>query len=263
MQDDNADVALLRAKVPYALETVSLATHSLPKKDSTVRCAGFRSIPTKPLQAALPEPPRMLTGQVAEVNRYQGAENFEFAGLIPQGFSGAAVLNEDDQLVGLAVAIDPQDNRTVCSPAAEIRKLLAGTETTTPVSPERHRAVSAAEKYFPSQSWVANAKFILRTEEATYYFHEWIRDHQTQTILFKPFAMIRFPKGDSSKTPLRILSDSARLRFEKEFSLAAPGKPGRLLEAEFLGTVRDGANYGMKVSSRGVKLSAHKYTQLA
>ncbi len=179
----------------------------------------------------------MLNSQVVEVDRYHGTENFEFAGLIPQGFSGAAVLDKDDELIGLAVAIDPQKNRTVCSPAAEIRKLLAGTETTTPASPERHRAVSAADQDFPSQPWVAKAKYILRTEEATYYFDEWSPDHQDQAVLFKPFAMKRFPNGDSSKSPLRIVSDSARLRFEKDVALTSPNGPGKLLEAKFLGTV--------------------------
>ncbi|MCA9069383.1 MAG: trypsin-like peptidase domain-containing protein, partial [Planctomycetaceae bacterium] len=96
LRDDHADVALLRAKVPGKLNPISLAGHSLPGKQATVRCVGFVYSPEDSKKPSFVGLPRQVTRKVEDHNRYVGAENFELGGLIPLGFSGAAVLDEKD-----------------------------------------------------------------------------------------------------------------------------------------------------------------------
>lgn len=122
LQDSEADVAILRAKLPGVVKPVSLAGHSLPDKEATVRCIGH--VILNDPRTRVPGMPRMVTGKVASINRYMGPENFEFAGLIPTGFSGAAVLDSENRLIGIATAVDLNDRRTLCNPVAELRKHL-------------------------------------------------------------------------------------------------------------------------------------------
>ncbi len=207
LKDDQADIALLRAEVPVKLGTISVSRHGLPKMQERVRCIGFPKDGDRT--------PRFVSAKVVEINQYQGPDHFEFAGLIPNGFSGAAVLDESRKLIGIATAVDPKDNRTLCIPAAEIRKVFARFEdsaetVTTP-------GLDLAKRYFGSQSWAASANFILHRNGWFLYFNEWSSDHG-KTVQFKPFAMIRIPKsGVVDEKRVGIICDSATFQFDETF----------------------------------------------
>lgn len=259
LQDDKADIVLLRAKVPVKLGVISLARHSLPKMQDTIHCIGFAKDGGRT--------PQSVNAKVVEVNRYEGPENFEFASLIPNGFSGAAVLDKSFQLIGIASALDSQDNRTLCSPTAEIRKLLATNQTPEPTDPEGPPAPNLAgpvaqwqthigrmpteepvdpnwaKTVFGPDSWAANAKFTMGIKGAYLYFNEWTPSDADKTVRFKPFAMIPLSKGGTPDALRRaVMCDSATFQFDEPFRFGKPGsfnpKSGTL-EGEIRGMSED------------------------
>ncbi len=244
-------MALLRAKVPFKLGKIALATHSLPDKFDPVHCVGF---PQKSSQT-----PKLVTRTVEKVNKYQGPENFEFAGLIPPGFGGAALLDDSFHLIGIAVAVDPKDKHTLCSPAAEIRKLLAAHEEPKsakpeleetykdPESPEPNLANQLAEKYFESEPWMAHPKYIFRSEDTYFYFNEWSPSNGDKTAQFKPFAMIRIPQKPSANAKaFGIICDSATFQFDREYRFSGP-HPYQFERGKLAGVVRKATDAGLKV----------------
>jgi hypothetical protein len=246
MQDDHADVALLRVKIPNKIGTVSLARHSLPDKGEAVCSVGYRT--------GMDLKPVVVNAFVTHVNRDQGPENFEFGGLISQGFSGAAVLDSKSQLIGIATAVDKQNNQTVCRPAAEIRKLLA-TIVVPPVIPP-DSAVELAQEHFASQPWVGRAKFMFRTQDAVMFFDEWTPSDDLRTVQFKPFAMIRHSTDSSTdENTFGIVCDSATFRFDKEFDLTKPN-PFTPKKGTLEGLVRKSGDAGLKVIGEDMDYTA-------
>lgn len=125
-QDDDADLAIIEVKLPEksatntTLSVLPLAKSGL-KVDDIVTFSGFnRNDNSK----SAPSQTRW-NGKIASINKHQGSENFQIEEVVStQGMAGATVLNEHQELCGIVIAADHQENETVCTGLNAIQKFI-------------------------------------------------------------------------------------------------------------------------------------------
>ncbi len=119
-----------------------------------------------------------------------------------------------------------------------------------PPAPPPMQGIKMAERWLASQPWAANAKSVIRTDQAFIYFEDYELLDNDEAVRFTPFAMIWLAKDpDPDKQPYTVVSQSAYVKFAKKFDFKDPD-PGRVIGGSLEGDVAIHGPDELKVTGR-------------
>ena len=119
-----------------------------------------------------------------------------------------------------------------------------------PPAPPPMQGIKMAERWLPSQPWAADAKSVIRTDQAFIYFEDYELLDNDEAVRFTPFAMIWVDKDhDPDKQPYTVVSQSAYVKFAKKFDFKDPD-PGRVIGGSLEGDVAIQGPDDLKVAGR-------------
>ncbi len=119
-----------------------------------------------------------------------------------------------------------------------------------PPAPPPMQGIKMAERWLPSQPWAADAKSVIRTDQAFIYFEDYELLDNDEAVRFTPFAMIWVDKDpEPDKQPYTVVSQSAYIKFAKKFDFKDPD-PGRVIGGSLEGDVAIHGPDELKVSGR-------------
>ena len=115
--------------------------------------------------------------------------------------------------------------------------------------PARNRQAALEYLDRPEMEWIPNATYQQSSERTIVYAQETLdRTREDGTISFRPFAMIYFQGED--KEPIRVVAESARVRFENAFDISNP-EPGKIATIELNGEVTVFGEGGLELTGTG------------
>lgn len=118
-----------------------------------------------------------------------------------------------------------------------------------PLRPQEN--VRIATTYLGQQPWAADARYLLRSQQAFLYTDDWHPEGKEGRIRLRPFAMawVSINKQTGKEEAVTVVSESALLKFSGSLDLSNPD-PGRVIYAVLEGRTRIEGPEGLMIDGK-------------